>query len=140
MDGIAIHFDRFEQGQRQFPIDFVQAAGAPQQKLINVKNCCEVMTGAMLPEEADTVVKYEDVEIENDKATIQHVAIRKGDNIHRQGSDAKATEILLPIGLKISSAEIPVLASVGKSTVLVKSLPKVAIISTGDELVDILFQ
>jgi molybdopterin molybdotransferase len=137
MDGIAIHFERFAQGQHQFPIAFVQAAGAPQQKLINIMNCCEVMTGAMLPVEADTVVKYEDVEIKNSIATILNTSIRKGDNIHRQGNDAKADEVLLMMGMKISSAEVPVLASVGKSTVLVKSLPKVALISTGDELVDL---
>jgi molybdopterin molybdotransferase len=137
MDGIAITFESYAKGQTSFSIAFVQAAGMPQSSLTDPLQCCEVMTGAMLPNGADTVVKYEDVSIVNGIATLKNLSIKKADNIHRQGSDAKAGAILLKEGVVISAAEIPVLASVGKSKVKVKALPKVALISTGDELVDI---
>jgi molybdopterin molybdotransferase len=137
MDGIAIAFESYSKGQTRFPIAFVQAAGTPQQKLTDTLSCCEVMTGAILPDAADTVIRYEDCSIENGIASVKNVSIRRGENIHVQGSDAKLGDVLLKEGLEISSAEIPVLASVGKSNVLVKSLPRVALISTGDELVEI---
>src|SRR5688572_12985208 len=117
MDGIAIAYASFEAGQRQFPIAFVQAAGSPQQDLKKLTSCCEVMTGAILPNAADTVIRYEDLLIENGIATIKQTTIRKGDNIHRQGSDAQNGTTLLHEGIVISAAEIPVLASVGKSSV-----------------------
>jgi molybdopterin molybdotransferase len=137
MDGIAIKFESFSRGQTRFPVAFVQAAGTPQQKLADDSNCCEVMTGAILPEGTDTVVRYEDCSIENGMATITSGSIRKGENIHVQGIDAKRGDGLLNEGLVISSAEIPVLASVGKANVWVKSLPRVALVSTGDELVEV---
>jgi molybdopterin molybdotransferase len=137
MDGIAISYSSFEAGQKQFPIVFIQAAGSPQRDLMELTSCCEVMTGAILPAGANTVIRYEDLLIENGVATIKQTAIRKGDNIHSQGSDAQKGTTLLSEGIVISAAEIPVLASVGKSNVLVKSLPNVALISTGDELVDL---
>lgn len=137
MDGIAIAFASYLKGRTSFPIAFIQVAGTPQQKLTNTSSCCEVMTGAILPEGTDTVVRYEDCSIENGMATIKNASIRKGESIHIQGGDAKRGDILLKEGLMISSAEIPVLASVGKSKVLVKSLPRVALISTGDELIEV---
>lgn len=137
MDGIAIAFQSFERGQRDFPIAFIQAAGSPQQELLDKSTCCEVMTGAILPKGVDTVIRYEEIDIESGVATIKQESIKCGDNIHRQGNDAEQGEVLLREGIIISSAEIPVLASIGKSIVLVKSLPKVALISTGDELVDV---
>ena len=57
MDGIAITFAAFERGQRTFFIESIQAAGAPQKILQNTENCIEVMTGAMLPEGTDAVMK-----------------------------------------------------------------------------------
>jgi molybdopterin molybdotransferase len=137
MDGIAIKFESYSSGQTRFPVAFVQAAGTPQQKLADASTCSEVMTGAILPEGANVVVRYEDCSIENGVATISNASIRKGENIHIQGSDARRGDVLLKEGLGISSAEIPVLASVGKSTVMVGTLPRVALISTGDELVEI---
>jgi molybdopterin molybdotransferase len=95
------------------------------------------MTGAMLPGQTDTVVRYEDLEIKNDTARILTETIEQGQNVHRQGIDCKAQEILLEPGLLLSPAEVALLASVGKSTVDAFSMPKTAIISGGDELVEV---
>jgi molybdopterin molybdotransferase len=65
MDGIAIDYASFRQGQKSFEIEGVQAAGSKQIKLHNSKNCIEVMTGAVLPKNANTVIRYEDVTIKN---------------------------------------------------------------------------
>ena len=137
MDGIAISAKAFQNGRSEFAIAGTQAAGMPQLKLNNSEFCIEVMTGAMLPEGTDAVVRYEDIEIKNNLAKIFIGNISTGQNIHPLNQDAKQSQQLLPPGLKISPAEVALLASVGKSKVGVFSFPKTAIISTGDELVDI---
>lgn len=137
MDGIAIHFKSFQNGRRQFTIESTQAAGTPQLILKNPENCMEVMTGAIVPEGTDTVIRYEDIEIKNNIAKIIISDIAAGQNVHPQNQDAKKGQLLLSPGLKISPSEVALLASVGKSKVQVFSFPKIAIISTGDELVDI---
>jgi molybdopterin molybdotransferase len=137
MDGIAIHVASFQKGQRQFKIEGMLAAGMPQPTLKNQDSCIEVMTGAMLPLGTDAVIRYEDIEIKNGVASILISAVEPGLSIHPQAQDAKQNEQLLSSGQKISPAEIALLASIGKSHVNVFALPRTAIISTGDELVDI---
>jgi molybdopterin molybdotransferase len=137
MDGIAIRYETFKDGKRTWLLEGIQAAGMPPQKLQNETNALEVMTGAMLPDGADTVIRYEDLEIENITARILIDNIEPSQNIHPQGQDCKKSERLLSKGLKISPAEIALLASVGKSRVNILQLPETAIISTGDELVGV---
>ena len=57
MDGIAIHYTAFEQGIRAYKVEGVAAAGSPQQSLKESNNCLEVMTGAILPQGVDTVIR-----------------------------------------------------------------------------------
>lgn len=137
MDGIAIQFNNFENNQRTFPIVGIQAAGSPQLTITENGVCAEVMTGAMLPKGVDTVIRYEDVLIKNGQATIQIETIKNGQNIHKKGTDRTQGEVLVKAGTIISPAEIGVAATVGQTELLVTKLPKVAIISTGDELVNI---
>ena len=142
MDGIAIDFKEFSSRLRsnrhlQFKIEGIQAAGSEQITLLNPENCIEVMTGAVLPNNCDTVIRYEDVTIENGIATININEINKNQNIHQKGKDGKVGDLLIPQNTIISAAEIGVLATVGKSTVKVAKQPKVMIVSTGDELVGV---
>ncbi len=124
-------------------IEATQYAGEAQKFLQNPENCMEVMTGAVLPLGCDTVIRYEDVDIQRfdgvkvAKITIPLSEISQGQNVHRQGSDRKSGDMLLQKGLKISPPEIAVMASVGKAMVKVEMPPRVAVISTGDELVEI---
>jgi len=137
MDGIAIAFDEWKAGYREFAVEDIQAAGSPQKSLRDVSNCIEVMTGAILPEGTDTVIRYEDVNIQNDKATVLAQKLERGQFLHLQGNDARKGTVLLEPGIALSPAEIALLASVGKSEVSVYAFPKTAIISSGDELVGV---
>ncbi len=137
MDGIAINYRFFKEGIRDFKIEGVQPAGSIQETLKNAANCYEVMTGATLPNNTDTVIRYEDVQIINGTATIIVDVIKDQQNIHKQGSDKIQGDLLIKENTCISPAEIGVLATVGKATLKVAKLPKVMIVSTGDELVEV---
>jgi len=137
MDGIAIQFDQFTKEHTTFEIEDIAPAGVPQKKLTHKTNCMEVMTGAPLPSNTDTVIRYEDLDIKEKKASILIPEIKAQQNVHGQGQDAKKNQVLLNVGTQLSPSEIALIASVGKTQVMVRSIPKAAIISTGDELVDI---
>jgi len=137
MDGIAINFASFEKGNRNFKIEAIGAAGEPQLTLNSPDNCTEIMTGAVLPDQTDTVIRYEDVEIKNGVAVLSIDTCIKGQNIHPQGKNHKKGTLLIEKGIRLSAAEIGIAASVGKATLQVALSPKIAIVSTGKELVDI---
>lgn len=137
MDGIAINSKVFDGGQRNFPIENIQAAGAPLQPLKNEHNCIEVMTGAVLPEGTNAVIPYEECEINDGIATVQSATIKPLQNIHQQGTDSKSGTVLIQKNTTISPAHIGIMATVGLHKVQVHKMPVVAICSTGDELVDI---
>ena len=133
MDGIA--FDYTDLNDYKIPVHEIQPAGSPQ-KTLKPGHAMEVMTGAILPDGATTVVRYEDVDIQEGIAHIS-AEIVNHKNIHWQGSDKNEGDLLVPADTKINAAVIGVLATVGQHQVVVKKLPKVAIISTGDELVEV---
>lgn len=137
MDGIAITVAAFNTGLREFFIEGVQAAGNKQLTLQNKNNCIEVMTGAMAPLNTEAVIPYELVEIENGVAKVNLNDIKYFQNIHKKGLDRKQNDVLIKQNTIISPAEIGVFATVGKSTIKVAKNPKVMIISTGDELVEV---
>ncbi len=136
MDGIAIHSASFKTAQA-YKIEGTQPAGSAGKVLTNKDNCLEVMTGAVLPDGTDAVVRYEDIEINSGIATIHLQAVTPGMNIHHQGNDARQGDVLLVEGQLISPAEVALLASVGKAAVKVYDFPRTAIISSGDELVEV---
>jgi len=105
--------------------------------LENEHNCIEAMTGAMLPIGTDAIIPYELISIEKGIAHVNSEEVIYFQNIHKKGLDRKQSDVLIPVNRKISSAEIGVLATVGQAKVKVARLPKVAIISTGDELVEV---
>lgn len=137
MDGIAIHYTGLEDGNRSFSVKGTQAAGDQPIEIDSNKECVEIMTGASLPISCDTIIRYEDLTIENGTATINIDNIRQGQNIHYKGIDKKKGQVLFSDNHIITPAMINTLASVGKHIVTVKKPPKVVVLSTGDELVDI---
>ncbi len=137
MDGIAIQADRFKAKGQVFLIENVQAAGSPPLVLKDQNNCMEVMTGSVLPKNTNAVIRYEDLEVEDNKAKILIEKIEEGMNIHSQARDAKKGEALLKSGQKISASEVALLVSVGKKSVRVLAFPKTAVVSSGDELVEV---
>jgi molybdopterin molybdotransferase len=137
MDGIAILHSEWSRGRRTFSIEATQAAGERQKTLTDPARCIEVMTGAVLPAGCDTVIRYEDLEVIDAQAHIKIESVTQGQSIHMQGMDAKKDQLILEPGQALAPSEIALLASVGKASVPVYSFPRVAIISTGDELVDV---
>lgn len=137
MDGIAINYRFFEYGVRDFKIEGIQPAGSEQETMENASHCYEVMTGAILPHNTDTVIRYEDVILNNGMASVQIDHIQEGQNVHEQGKDQRKDAVLVQEDTLITPAEIGVLATVGKATVQVAKVPKVMIVATGDELVDV---
>ena len=137
MDGIGLNFDQFEKGQRVFQINGVAAAGALQMQLKDPSFCLEVMTGATVPIGIDAVVRYEDLEIKEGKATVMLSSLKLNQNIHFKGSDRHRGTVILSPGKCISASEVGVCATVGKNIIAVSRLPKTLIVSSGDELVNI---
>lgn len=137
MDGIGIVYDTLSAGQEAFEIDGLQAAGSPQMELIDPNKCLEVMTGAILPKGIDTIIPYEDVIIKNGIATVNIIPSTKNKNVHKQATDKLKGAVLIKKGQKLGTAEIGILASVGKIKVKVAKLPRVAIVSSGDELLEV---
>jgi molybdopterin molybdotransferase len=95
----------------------------------------EIMTGAPLPEGADAVVMVEHTERMGARVRIRQ-ASKSGENFTPRGAEAAASEVVLHAGLRIGFAEAALLASMGRTAVVVYERPRVAIVPTGDELVE----
>jgi molybdopterin molybdotransferase len=137
MDGIAIHYDAFKNGERSFKIKATQSAGEKPFEINSNDECIEIMTGAVLPSTTDTIIPYEDIEIKNGTAIIKAETITINQNIHPKGKDKKQHELLVEASQFITPTIITIAATVGKSILLVKKNPSIIIVSTGDELIDI---
>lgn len=136
MDGVAVASSGFERGVRRFRIEARQHAGEPPRRLGSDDACIEVMTGAVLPAGADSVVRYEDVAIGDGVAEVgETVVARSGQFVHAAGSDCRSGDVVVPAGARLTPPRIAALASVGRTSVPVARQPSVEIVSTGDELV-----
>ncbi len=135
MDGIAIAFADYDGGTRSFPVQATQAAGDEQLSL-KQGNCIEIMTGATLPEGADSIVPVERIAVADGIATLEdNYEVRERRFVHARGSDHKAGAELLKTGKRISPMDIAIINSAGLTEVEVSRLPKIRVISTGNELV-----
>jgi len=137
MDGIACASEPLRQGRREFRVQGAQPAGDPPLTLEAPGACIEVMTGAMLPAGCDVVVPIEQVEVAEGRARITSAAPPgAGANIHRRGSDARQGALLLSAGARLGAPESAIAASAGMARVRVSAQPRIAVISTGNELVE----
>ena len=135
MDGIAI--DGGDPARRAFRIAGVQAAGMPAQRLESPGDCFEAMTGAPLPVGCDTVVPVEQLELSDGRATIlADYQWRPWQHVHRRGSDARRGDELIAAGTRLGPPELAVAASAGLARLAVSRALRIAVISTGDELVE----
>lgn len=137
MDGIAVLHDAVKKGNKQFRIAGIQKAGDEPLAISNDDECIEIMTGAAMPGTADTIIRYEDVKIENGVAELLTDNITQGQNIHYKGSDVIKNQLLVEKEQIITPQILSIAASTGLTEIPVKKLPKVVIITTGDELVPI---
>ena len=138
MDGIAINYSDWAQGSRRFRVIGTQGAGAPPLRVHEPGECVEIMTGAMLPDGTDTVIPVERLTREEETVIVEASAdVSARQFVHPQGSDRVAGSRLLSTGRVIGPAEMAILASAGRPHVQVTEPPRIAVISTGDELVDV---
>ena len=138
MDGIAVAYRDVAAGAHTFEVVGTQAAGAAPLVLARSAQCVEVMTGAIMPLGADTVIPVERITRIADRAEVEARAVVTDKQfVHPRGSDRKSGDVVLAAGIRIGPPEMAVLASAGRGTAAVAALPRVAVISTGDELVDV---
>ena len=136
MDGIAIAHASFASGNNRFPITGTQAAGTPALTLENADSCIEVMTGCVLPHGCDCIIPIEQIDLSENTASLHSDASPQAkQHIHSAGSDTAAGEILLNSGQVLNAAELAIAASCGAADLKVSALPRILIITTGDELV-----
>lgn len=112
-------------------------AGAIWEQEVGRGEAVQIMTGAPVPEGADAVVMVEQTErLSPDEVRVLR-ALRPGDNVAVRGSERRAGDVLFGPGRRISAFELAVLASVGKAQVSVYRAPRVSVLATGDEIVEV---
>jgi molybdopterin molybdotransferase len=137
MDGIAVNFNAINEGTSAFRIKKAQAAGDIPVEIEENDQCIEIMTGAALPASTDTVIRYEDLSFDSGVATLIHQDIKRGQNIHYKGKDKQQGDIIAKAGGLITPSLISLITSVGEAEVRVRKIPRIVILSSGDELIDV---
>ena len=135
MDGYAYGFAGQRAGDRLPVTDFIPA-GVLRTETVPPGRCVKIMTGAPLPPGCDTVVPIEETE-ESDGQVRLLKAGRQGEHVRYCGEEIRKDEILLSAGTLLSPGEIGLLAAAGVAQVRVYPRPRVAVLSTGDELVEL---
>jgi len=141
MDGFAVRWEDIKQEHaitKPVALKVVEdvPAGTVATKTVGPGQAIRIMTGAPIPKGADTVVKVEETEPSKDTVKI-FKEVERGGNIRPQGEDVKKGDCIIAKGTQIRPAEAGMLAILAKSFVLVYQRPRVAILSTGDELADL---
>ena len=137
MDGIALDSGTVSGGVRRLHIQATQAAGDSPLVLESRTACIEVMTGAVLPTGCDSVVPVEEIAIRDGHAELAHgVSVEPGQNVHRRGTDTRQGALLVTAGVRLRAPEIAIAAGAGMPRIRVSSQPMLAVISTGNELVE----
>jgi molybdopterin molybdotransferase len=137
MDGIAVDSGAVIGGARRLVIQATQAAGDPPLALGSHGACIEVMTGAVLPTGCDSVLPVEDLVISEGHAELARgVAVEQGQNVHRRASDIRQGALLVTAGVQLRAPEIAIAAGAGMPRIRVSSQPMLAVISTGNELIE----
>jgi molybdopterin molybdotransferase len=133
-DGYAVPAADTRAGAQLKCIGELKAGDTPSVS-VSTGNCIQIMTGAALPDGADAVVMIEHTAREGDNVTLDR-AVKSGQHVVRKGSEQAAGGIILAAGVRIGFAEIAAAAQVGASHPVVTRRPRVAVLSTGDEVVD----
>ncbi len=140
MDGYAVRGADLSGANRESPVrlrvvDDVPA-GAISVASLAAGEAARIMTGALIPDGADTVVQVEITDAGRDEVSVFR-DLTVGTNVRRRGDDISMGDVVLRSGTLIRSGEVGVLATVGRSSVEVARRPVVAILSTGSEIVDL---
>jgi molybdopterin molybdotransferase len=137
-DGFAVRAAEFSAGQRLRVAGQVRAGEDWAGEALASGQAIEIMTGAAVPSGADAVAMIEYTQ--QDAGEVWAAAgrsLRAGENIVPRGSEARQGDLLLPAGTAMGAAEIAVAAACGRAQIAVRKRPMVAIVATGDELVEL---
>jgi len=135
MDGYACRRADLAVGARLRVVEEIPA-GSQGTRPVEAGEAVKIMTGAPVPQGADAVVPVEDTEADGEWVVIR-AAPGSGTHIRPAGEDVRAGELVLPRGGVVRPPEVGMLASLGRSFVSVHQRPRVAILATGDEIVDV---
>lgn len=133
MDGYAIRSSDITNESFSLKQVGIAFAGQPFQGEVNAGECIRIMTGAVVPNECDTIVMQEQVAVNDNMVTI-HGKHPKGNHVRYLGEDLKIGDVALTVGRRIVPADLGLIASLGIAEVNVSRRLRVAFFSTGDEL------
>ena len=133
VDGYAV---RAADAGRTLRVVGESAAGRPLSAHVDAGTAARILTGGVVPEGADTIVMVEDTRVDGESVTVPD-GLKAGTNLHRPGSDLRAGERVMPAGTQLGPAEIGLAAALGAPRLQVHRRPAVALMSTGDELVEV---
>jgi molybdopterin molybdotransferase len=136
-DGFAVRFEDVAEVPATLKVIGESRAGSGAEVKIRNGECCEIMTGAPLPPGANSVVMVEYTQRPSDGTVRILKSVRENEGLLRRAAEARQGERVLEAGRRIGLAEVGLLASEGKASVRVSKKPRVAIIATGDELVEV---
>jgi molybdopterin molybdotransferase len=137
MDGVAVASSTFANGVRNYRVQATQAAGGVPLTLAAPDAAIEIMTGAAMPHGTDSVIPLEEYDLTGDQLALKAGATAEPwRNVQRRGCDSRPGEPMLTEGMRLGAAELAVVASAGLAEVLVSRQPRVAVISTGNELIE----
>jgi len=136
-DGFAVRFEDLAEIPAVLNVIGESRAGAGADVIVERGQCCEIMTGAPLPAGSNAVVMVENTDRLSPTSVRILKASRENEGVLRRGAEARKGEKILQSGRRVNLADIGLLAGVGKSHVMVSKKPRVAVIATGDELVEV---
>ena len=133
VDGFAV---RAADGGKRLRVVGESAAGRPLAALVEPGTAARILTGGVLPEGADAIVMVEDVQLDGETVTVPG-GLKAGTNFHAIGADLRPGELVVAAGTQLGAAEIGLAAALGLPRLAVYRRPRVALMSTGDELVEV---
>jgi molybdopterin molybdotransferase len=137
MDGYAVQAGDVPEGRAALRVIEEVTAGQTPRLAVGAGQATRIMTGAPLPDGANAVVIVERTKVvDGDKVMIEDQAAKPGQNILRRGREMRAGEVVLSRGARLRPQELGLLATVGRTHALVGPAPRVAVLSTGDEIVE----
>ncbi len=136
VDGYGFAYESLGEGDQVLPlVEGRSAAGVPFAGTVPKGHAIRVLTGAALPEGVDTVILEEDVTLGTGEIAFR-AGLKPGANTRRAGEDVEVGDTILPAGRRLTPADLALAAATGQSEMTARERLRVAVISTGDELVE----
>ncbi len=136
VDGFAVRSSDLADGNTRLTVGEEIVAGKTPTRPLATLEAAVIMTGAPLPPEADAVVMVEKTRRDGNFVAIEDAKVTKGQGVLPRGREMKEDDVVLTRGRRLNAPALGLVAAVGRSEVRVHPRPKVAVVTTGDELVD----